>query len=241
MALTETNIANLALGKLGGAGDALNGNAFISSINGSDKVSSWMKISFPRARRRSIKDLVTGNAPFRSTVRFKDLGAELASTPEIGNWSHAFKLPANCLAVISQFSEDSIASRSQKSDYVSNAANINYQFEQIANEAGTGLILLTDTLSNTDQDGAFIEYVIDTPNTASFSEELIECIATLLASGVSPVIGRDIETSDNMLLKYLEVAVPNAKRANLFDFNFSSRPIPNYKGGRSEVLVNNVT
>jgi len=241
MAVSETDIANLALGKIGGAGDAVSGNAFISSINGSDKVSSWMKISFPRVRRRVIRDLATSHAPFRSTLRFLNLDAQLSSTPEIGNWTYAFNLPGDCLAVVSQFDEDSIARRSQKADYVSNAANIVYQFEEVANEAGTGKILLTDTLSNTDQDGAFIEYVIDTPNTASFSEEMIECIATLLASGVSPVIGKDIETSDNMLVKYREVAVPNAKRANLFDFNFSARPIPNYKGGRSEVIVKAAT
>lgn len=233
---SETDIANLALGKIGGAGDAVGSNAFITSINDSDKVSSWMKLAFPRARRTSIKDLATGNAPFRSTLRFKNLDAQLSSTPEIGNWTYAFNLPGDCLAVVSQFSEDSIAARSQKANYTADSAPVTYQFETIANSDGTGLILLTDFLTNTDQDGAFISYVIDTPNTAGMSEELIDCIATKLAQGVCPVIGRDIETSDNMLVKYRQVAIPNAKRANLFDFDFESRSIPNTRGGRSAVL-----
>ena len=66
--------------------------------------------------------------------------------------------------------------------------------------------------------------------------KLKECIATLLAVGVCPVIGKDIETSDNMLVKYEQVAKPNAKRANLFDFDFASRSIPNTRGGRSATL-----
>ena len=233
---TETDIANLALGKIGGAGEALTGNAFITDINGSDKVSTWCKLNFPRVRRRVIKDAAVGRAPFRSTLRFADLGAELADFPEIGTWTHAFNLPADSLLVINQFAEDLMAARRQPSDYTSNAVNLNYQWEAIANSDGTGLILLTDTLSNSDQDSAFIEYVIDTPNTASFNEEMIECIATLLASGVAPIVGANVKVSDEQLAKYLQVALPAAKAANQNDFNSSARPIANYNGGRNEVI-----
>lgn len=237
---SETDIANLALGKLGGAGDAITGNAFISDINDSDKVSQWMKINFPRARRRSIKDLATAGSPFRSTLRFSGLGAQLSSDdlPETGNWTHAFNLPGDCLAVISQFDEDMIATRRQPADYVSNIANITYQWEIIANSAGTGRILLTDTLSDTDQVTAFIEYVVDTPSTGGFSEELIQCIATLLAAEVVPVIEAGDEAANLMLTKYIQLAVPDAKRANGTDYNNSARPIADYKGGRNEVLLN---
>ena len=240
MAVTETDIANLALGGLGGAGDAVDGNAFIASIDGDDKTSQWCKLNFPRARRRSIKDLATEGLPFRSTVRFKDLGAELSASnlPEIGNWTHAFNLPANCLDVVMQFNEDMIASRRQPADYVSNVANIEYQWETIANKAGSGKILLTDTLSNSAQTSAFIEYVIDTPDTGGFSEELINCIATLLASQIAPIVGKDLDTSNVMLARYLELAIPDAKRANGGGFNNSARPIADYKGGRNEVLLN---
>lgn len=236
MAVSETDICNLALLKLGGAGDSLGGNAIIGNIDDADKVSSFCKLAFPRVRRRVISDLATSDAAFRSTVRFKNLDAQLSSTPEIGNWCFAFNLPGDCLAVISQLSEDHIATRNQKSDYTSDQVNIKYQWETIANSAGTGKILLTNTLSNSDQDGAFIEYAIDTPNTASFTEPLIDCIATLLASEIAPIVGKDLETSERLLVKYLQVAFPTAKKENLFGYNSSARPIRNFRGGRSSVF-----
>ena len=232
--MTSTEIANLALGKLGGAGDVLGGNAFITSIDGTDKVSSWCKLNFPRARRRAIEDLAIAGCPFRSTVRFGDLGAAVADDdlPEIGEYQYAFNLP-DCLAVVRQFNENYIATRQSSRGIKSNVSPIEYQWEQVANRAGTGKILLTNTLSNVAGTSAFIEYVIDTPATGGFSEGLIECIATLLASGVCPIVGRDTETSAALLAMYLEVAVPNAMAANQGGFNNTIRPIPDFSGGRS--------
>ncbi len=226
--IDETSIANLALGKIGGAGDAASGNAFIDSINGSDKVSSWMKIAFPRARRRAIIDLAVRECPFRSTVRFADLGSELAETPEIGQYQYAFNLPGNCLEVVRQFNESHMADRARQGP-----VPVEYQWETVANSAGTGKILLTNTLSNLDGDSAFIEYVIDTPNTGSFSEELIDCIATLLASEVGLMVGAGEDLRRDMLLQYIQLAIPNAQRANQKGFNNSVRRIPDYSGGRS--------
>jgi len=231
---SETQIANLALGKLGGAGDVLGGNAFITSIDGTDKVSSWCKLAFPRIRRRVIADLATSQAPFRSTVRFADLDAELSSgdLPEIGQYEHAFNLPGDCLVVIRQFSENSISSRDSRA-YRSMDTMVNYQWDVVANLAGSGKILLTDTLSNLNADSAFIEYVIDTPNTGGFTEGMIDCIATLLASEVAPVVGRGMDASDRMLVKYEQIVKPNAIKENLAGFNHSARQISNYRGGRS--------
>ncbi len=233
---TETEIANLGLGKLGGAGEALGGNAFIDDINGTDKVSSWLKLNFPRARRRVITDLAVRECPFRSTVRFKDLGAELASSsiPEIGQYLYAFNLPGHCLAVVMQFNENYTATRNASRGSQSNIQPITYKWDMIANKAGTGKILLTNTLSNIANTSAFIEYVRDTPNTGGFSEELIDCIATLLASEVGPMVGyTDRKTADEMLFKYREIAIPNAQRANQFGFNNRVRQIPDVSGGRS--------
>ncbi len=234
---TESDICNLALGKLGGAGDVLNGNAFIDSIDGTDKVSSWCKISFPRTRRRVIKDLANRECPFRSTIRFKNLGTAISSdaVPEIGQWQHAFNLPGDCLEVVRQFSEAAIAIRTQPRPYQT-GSQVNFQWETVASLKGNRKILLTNTLSNEAQDSAFIEYVIDTPGTGSFSEEMIECIATLLANGVAPVIQRDMQSAAFMLEQYLAVAVPNAQAANQRGFNNTARTIPDYSGGRSRVL-----
>lgn len=234
---TETDICNLALGKLGGAGDALDGNAFIDSIDGDDKVSAWCKISFPRIRRTVITDLATSQASFRSTIRFKDLGNEVGddNLPEIGNWDHAFNIPTDCLMVVSQFSEGSIATRDQRA-YSDPGGMVFFQWEIVANKAGSGKLLLTDVLSNTDGNSAFIEYVIDTPKTAGFSENMIDCIATLLASEVAPVVGKDMKASTAMRALYEQVVLPKAKKANVTGFNNSARNVKNYRGGRSRAI-----
>ena len=236
--MTETDISNLALGKLGGAGEVLGGNAFIDSIDGTDKVSSWCKLAFPRIRRRVITELAVVGAPFRSTVRFLDLGAAIAdaSLPEIGNYSYAFNLPNTVLAVVRQFNEDVIASRDRRA-YRATETEVNYQWEVMANLAGTGKILVTDTLSNADQDSAFIEHVIDTPATGGFTEGMVDCIATLLASEVAPVVGREMDASDRMLMRYERVVKKNAIRENLAGFNHSARQTTNYRGGRSQTIT----
>ncbi len=234
---SKTDICNLALGKLGGGGDVVGGNGFIDSIDGPDRVPSWCKIAFPRTRRRVITKLATIECPFRATIRFKDLGTELSSdaVPELGQWQHAFNLPGDCLQVVRQFTEAAIAIRTQPRPYQTRS-QVNFQWEIVANLKGNRKILLTNTLSNEAQDSAFIEYVIDTPETGSFTEEMIECIATLLANGVAPVIQRDMQSAAFMLEQYLAVAVPNAQAANQRGFNNTARIIPDYSGGRSRVL-----
>lgn len=231
----ETDICNLGLGKIGGAGESELGTAFISDINNPDTVSSWCKLAFPQIRRRVISDLAAMQCPFRSTIRFKDLGAEVSSTPEIGEWCYAFNVPGSALEVVRQFDEYAIAKRTQPTPYQTRN-KVNFQYETIANSDGTGLILLTNTLSNIARDSAFIEMVIDTPNTAAFSVEMVDCIATLLASQVAPVIGKDIKTRQVMYAEYLRVAVPAAQAANQRGFNNTARNIPDYSGGRAKTI-----
>jgi len=234
---TETEIYNIALGKLGGAGDSETGTAFIADINGDDKVSQWGKLLFPRIRRTVITDLSTSDAPFRSTIRFSGLGNAISEDdlPGIGNWKYAFNVPSDCLDVVSQFSEGSIATRDQRA-YSDPGGNVYFQWEVVANKAGSGKILLTDNLSNTDSNSAFIEYVIDTPDTGGFTENMIDCIATLLASESAPIVGRDMEASQAMRALYEQVVLPKAKKANVAGFNNSARYISNYRGGRSKTI-----
>ena len=230
MALSETDIANLALGKNGGAGDSELGTAFIASINANNKVAQWLKFNLPRARRRAIIDLATRQCPFRSTVKFKDLGAQISSddVPEIGEYQFAFNLPGDCLEVSMQFYEAAIAKRAVRGTTV-----VQVQWETVADSAGTGKILLTNLLTNLDGTSSFIEYVIDVKNTKAFSEEMVDCIATLLASEVGPTVGWGPEISTLMLTKYLQIAIPNAQRANQRGFDNSVKPVPDYSGGRS--------
>ncbi len=227
---SETDIANYAVGKLGGAGEDLNGVAMIPSIDDPGKTASWLKLFLPRARRRVIIDLAFKESPFRSTIRFKDLGSEIDSdaTPEIGEYQHAFPLPGDSLLVVRQFYESQIRTRARTGTTI-----VEVHWEEVANKDGTGKILLTDLLTNLDGTSAFIEYVIDIVDTKAFSEEMIECIATLLASLAAPVIGSDRETAVELLIEYKQVAVPAAQAANQKGFNDSTKAVPDFSGGRS--------
>ncbi len=233
----ETEISNLALAKLGGAGDQLNGNAFISDINDSNNVAAACKLFFPRVRRTVIIDLAVLECPFRATIRFAGLGTALSddSVPEIGAWQCAFNLPGDCLQVISQFEESAISIRRGPRTYQT-GSQVTYQWEVVADKDGKGKILLTNTLSNEAHDSAFIDFAIDTPETGSFTEGMIECIATLLAHSIAPLVGRDMESAAFLLQQYKAVAVPAAQAANQRGFNDTARIIPDYSGGRSKVL-----
>jgi hypothetical protein len=232
---TPTDICNLGLGKLGGAGDAQSGTAFIASIDGDDKVSQWCKINFPRVRRRVIIHLALLKSPFRITVKLKDLGAQIAddSLPEIGQWRYAFDLPKDCLEVTSQFLELA-TSRRVYSGSQSPVCPVTYRFETFGNKANDGKILVTDVFSNEACSSAFIDYVIDVENTGGYSEDLIDCIATLLSSEICPVVGRDMETANAQLVKYEQIVVPKAQAANQRGHDNTTKPIPDYSGGRSQ-------
>jgi len=69
-----------------------------------------------------------------------------------------------------------------------------------------------------------------------FSDALVECIATLLAAELCPIIGRNLEVRQRLLLEYKELTVPDAKRFNQSQFNNSAKTVPDYSGGRTQVL-----
>lgn len=227
--MTETDIANLALGKIGGAGDQESGSGLITSINGTDRVSVRCKFLFPRVRRRVIGDLAKREAPFPETLKYEDLGGENDSPPEIGGWSYAFNLPANVLKVMKQIDEEFITTQSSITDKPRE-----YRFETIFK--GTTKLLLTNDLSNADGDSAFVQYAFDQRNTGTFSEEMIECIATLLASELCPEVGATIEKRKSLLAEYKTVSIPDAMRGNQSQSNRTTRRIADYSGGRNKTL-----
>jgi hypothetical protein len=226
---TETDICNRALSKIGGAGDQESGSGFIASINGVDRVSARCKFLLPRVRRRAIGDLAKKDAPFPETLKYLDLGAENASPPETGGWQYAFNLPNNTLRVMKQINEEFVTSQSSITEKPTE-----YRFETIFK--GTAKILLTNTLSNADADSAFVQVVFDQRSTGTYSEEMIECIATLLASELCPTVGANTEKRKSLLAEYKTVSIPDAKSYNQSQSNRTARRIPDYSGGRSKTL-----
>jgi hypothetical protein len=226
--LTETDLCNESLAKTGGAGDQATGSGFISSIDDSDKISKACKTLLPVCRQKAITDLAAVGCPFRETVKYADLGAEAAeeSLPEIGGWEYAFNLPTDCLAMSRLIDEDFASITERRTEY---------QYESILNKDKNGKILLTNNLTNTAQDSAFVEYAVDVASPAAFSLALKECIVVLLAAELCPMVGKDTKFRQSLLLEYEQLAKPNAKKYNQSQFNNYEQDEPeNYLGGRDE-------
>ena len=77
MADEVVGIANNALGRIGGAGDQLNGEAFLEDLAGSDKVTAWVNLKYPLVRKKVITDFAAKGCPFVEAQKFADLGDDL--------------------------------------------------------------------------------------------------------------------------------------------------------------------
>jgi hypothetical protein len=228
--MTETDLANFALTEIGGAGDQANANGLIDDIDDVDRISSYCRTLLPVCRKTAITDLATAKCPPREATRYADLGNQIAAgnLPEIGGWSYAFVLPSNCLAVSRQIDHDFTTTTGPRQEY---------RFETIANKDGTGLIFLTNDLTNIDNTSAFIEYVIDVPVSSIFSMPLTNCITLLLGSKLCTPIGKDLKLMASLLQEYEQLAKPNAAAFNRSQLNNSAKTTYDYLGGRNNPIL----
>lgn len=220
--MTETEIANRALLKIGGAGEQINGKGFLNDINAEDNISCQCRSTLPFCRRRAISDLAALGLPFRESLKYADLGSAATSgeLPEVSAWLYAFNLPGDYLAMVSLLKQDGteLADKS---------------FETILNKSNNGRLLLTNQLSNSDATSVYIKYTIDQTNLTMYSEALIECIATLMAAELCALVGKDEKMRQQMLVEYANFAVDKAKRFNRMGEEKPKPELPNYSGGRS--------
>lgn len=226
---TETDVANIALGKIGGAGDQESGTGLIASINGSDRISTRCKFLLPFVRRRVIGDLAKERAPFSETLKYRDLGNQNAAPPEIGGWTYAFNIPSDNIKVMKQIDECFVTepiSITQRP--------IEYRFDEII--SGTTKILVTNDLSNEAGDSAFIQYVFDQTNVGVWTDDLIDAVATLLGSELAPTVGSVDEVRQELLAEYTTINIPKAKASNQSVGNNFAQQNTSYKGGRVETL-----
>lgn len=168
-------------------------------------------------------DGVTGLSTWDHT---EDSGI-VSKAPETGAWRCAFNLPSDFFVIVRQ--TDEVASFKYDT-------RRRYQNQHILNRDGNGFLLLSNNLTNLNRDSAYIEYIIDQTTFALFSPEYEECLAMLLAVELAPIVGRDTEFSDRLLLKYDQLTVPMAQAAIQSQIDNYSRDLPDYKGGRSNVL-----
>jgi hypothetical protein len=226
---TETEVCNIGIIKIGGAGDQESGTGLIASINGTDRVSVRCKELFPRIRRRVFGDMAKAEAPPKEALIFTDLGAETEPGIKMGGWDYAFNVPKNTIVVTRQIEEVFSTTKASIIDKV-----VEYPF-QIRWEGAT-MILFTNHLSNSDNDSAFIERVFDQKNTGTWSETTIDAIATLLASELVQGIGAVNAERVRLLAEYKTVALPAAIAFNQAVDDPYKRTIKDYLGGRNQSL-----
>ena len=151
----------------------------------------------------------------------------ISKAPETGAWRLAFNLPSDFFVIVRQTDEVG----SYKDD-----TRRRYQNQQILNRDGDGLLLLSNNFTNLNRDSAYIEYCIDQTTFALLTSEFEECLAMLLAAELSPMVGRDTEFRQRLLVEYKELTVPAAQAAIQSQIDNYSRDLPDYKGGRANVL-----
>ncbi len=178
-------------------------------------------------------DGVTGTDDW---VHTEDTGTS-SEAPEIGRWLYAFNLPSDYHAMVKHTTDAFVT---DNSPYTSKKSiRPKYRYQTILNRVGTGILMLTDNIfapipnnATGTNVTAYIEYVIDQTDFDLFSPALTECLAMLLASELSPMVGRNTEFRQALLAEYKNLTVPEAKRYNQSQYDITARSIPDYKGGR---------
>lgn len=186
----------------------------VTSLNGSTYT---INQSFPDTNSFTLTD-VTGTEDWDHTS-----GTGIVSkVPELGPWQYAFDLPSDYFAMVRQ--TDELFTTGVKKEY---------QYRTILNRDADGYLLLTNNLTNLKADSAYIEYTFDLQTFTVFSSGFEECIATLLAAELCPVVGRDLETRQAILTEYQALTVREAQRNNQSQFNNEAHKVNDFSGGRS--------
>lgn len=188
----ETNavhICNRALAKLGGGGD---NTLTIDALGDGTDTGDLCDLLYTAVRREVLKRMKPQECSY-----YADLGDESSTTAEKAEWEYVFDLPSDNLIVVRQTDEEY-----HKIDYP-------YQIKQS--------YLFTNILSNTDRDSAYIEYIKNETDGDSFSDEVIEAMATLLASRLAPRIvkgDKGWQVSGDLLNLYETLVLPTSMGIN---------------------------
>ena len=179
---TATDLCNWALLKLGTAQE----QQTIDAIDDGSPTANKCLFLYPLVRNEVLQ-----RWPFNECREFADLGEELSGI-EQADWEYAFTLPSDCLAVVAQIDQD--------------GRTIKYE-----HEVRMGM-LFTDNYSNTDEDSAYIEYILLESDTAKYSPKLKEAIATKLAAELAPVLNP--KRTEDLKREYEFLVLPIAEGLN---------------------------
>lgn len=182
--LNATSVANRAFAKLGGTKGP---DIIISDI---DDTSDENAVA-AKAIYSQVRNEVLVRWPWNECREYADLGSETTVTAQ-ADWEYVFALPSNYLAAAVQIDEE---------DHT-----IKHNCEV------RGLYLYTNTLSNSDGDSAYIDYVKKVTDASEYSPALFESIATKLAAELAPRYKP--QEKDNLKREYEFLVLPNAKATN---------------------------
>jgi hypothetical protein len=178
-----TALCNLAFIKLGGAAKTIRlSSYFEETANALLCQQLW-----PQVRKEVLIRGGKAGVNWEEASVYAELGEDLADTTtiEMADWTYIFALPSDCLRVIMQTAED--------------ARTAEYECEVLQGH------LLTDTLSNTDEDTAFIKYIYDNDDITTYSPTLYAAMICKMAAEMAPVIVNSDRR--NQLLEEFETLV----------------------------------
>lgn len=178
------NICNKALAKIGGGKDTLT----ITALGDGTDTSDLCDLFYTDVRKEVLKRMQPQECTY-----YADLGDESSYSGEKAEWEYAFDLPDDNLIVTRQIDEDS--------------HEVEYRYEIKQSQ------LFTNILSNTDRDSAYIEYVKNETDGDVFNGEMVEAMATLLASLLAPRIVKGemgMTLCERLFDKYEKVVLPKS-------------------------------
>lgn len=173
------NICNLMLAKLGGGRDT----SKITALGDGTKTSDLCDLIYTPVRKE-----VLARGEWQEVTYYKDLGSE-SSILEQADWEHVFALPSDCLKVMRQIHEE--------------AHQVDYDHKVLQSK------LLTNVLSNSAGDSAYIEYIKNETNADVFSQECVNALVIKGAAELAPQIikGNDGYKRRDFLLEEFETLV----------------------------------
>jgi len=192
MAITKTDLCNLALLKLSGA-ETDTGSIMITSITGTTKLELICAKLYPFCRRE-----VLARAEWDFATMYRDLGDELSGDDlvEAAEWEYQFALPETEVSETEDYAYIKLIRQTSEKDHTEK-----YNCEVLPNADSDGFVLCTNDCTNEDGDSAFIKYIWDNDEPATYSPLFIEAFTTLLASKLAATI-KTMKESQALKVQY---------------------------------------
>jgi hypothetical protein len=183
---TITELANRAIIKIGGGFDKKTLENVETDVS---DIGILCRILIPQVRRE-----VLNLWDWQESIKYADLGGQVATDTAKAEWQYAFNLPADNIRVIAQIGEQD---HRQKYDYQEFAG-----------------LLFTNDLTNKTQDSAYIKYIFDNEDVNTYSPSVWELMTLKLAAELAANNNPKSSISQRLKEEFYNIALPFARAAN---------------------------